>query len=61
MLRCVIWDGCLLYDYYSCTMAMIDGLTAGSMARCADEWMECGNMDRVFLGNMHLGKSPVFV
>jgi len=42
MLRCVIWDGCLLYDYCFCTMAMIDGLTAGSMARCADEWMEYG-------------------
>ena len=61
MLRCVIWGGCLLYDYYSCTMAMIDGLTTGSMAQCADGWMEYGGMDHAFLGNMRLGKSPVFV
>jgi len=62
MLRCVIGGGCLLYDYYSYTMAMIDGLTTGSMTgelRMDGLWYD--NMNHVFLRKTYLGKSPVFV
>ena len=62
MLRCVIGGGCLLYDYYSCTMAMIGGLMAGSMTGdLRMDGLGYDNMNHVFLRKMYLGKSLVFV